>query len=840
MENTPYRGRPASSVPAGVSLDTYEKMKVNTQCSRLGGSCKVPCESVVNGEYDVDLDHIVARANGGSNDITNLQWLCSCENRKKYTKPDLIYSGHLYFDNEIDLTKLRKHQLALGYALVHGEYRSMFVDHAPLLNRFMVLAWMVGAGKTLGMLSILFGINHLKKQIAPNARRVKKVLWLVHQRSLVQSLAREIKSELKDHGICDFAPTVVEVTDPAHWSHTADVTVACPQSLWDSDKANSMTEERRAEVLSRFDAIIIDEAQFGIDQYLNIARNAPGAFKFAVTATPMNADGVLFCDMDGGAYRNNFVMFSTFSYEAGRKLGIMKKLFNFDEGVEKHAYIRVEGGEADVMLGAEIQKASNTSIKSLPREIAVVNRAIAVADARSKRTGYPNHVMIRCGNIAKTQALQLAFPDISTAVYSGVKGPKLGDSNHPWMIAVSEPASRKSKRLVFVVDIGQFGINNKYCSIIVWIDPSLSMIEIIQRLGRAVRSALKGEAAENDHATIVWDAAADMPQPGAVDGPFTSALKAALKFIENYDDEMERFVKVLDVKDEVGHHPIAKPAVSIPAADRLAIANILGATPSTGLTLEERRDSVISQYVDSYRPSEREKALVEAYVDELVRLEPGKMPKAIFNLPDCALPTPAVLAEQASDSEFSAAILAKAIESGELSPGLSPEMRAEKVRRVKEGDVLVIYEATEEMRTYQSRIRLIESLTLFDYQKIMLGNKNDVNAGLAPIGGSFAMIVADRLGKACVGRLRNEVFVAASMAVRNAVKRKFQLKSTGRKDCQPFEKQLAHALLDERNKQHIIELACSYFVRDKAEWLPGLAAQNDPSAYDSESWDSAA
>lgn len=83
-----------NTVQPGIDPDVYRKLSAHPQCSRLGKPCAAPCQPQnEDGTYDVEIDHIIPRSRGGSNEIDNLQWLCKCENRAKYNKPESTTLG---------------------------------------------------------------------------------------------------------------------------------------------------------------------------------------------------------------------------------------------------------------------------------------------------------------------------------------------------------------------------------------------------------------------------------------------------------------------------------------------------------------------------------------------------------------------------------------------------------------------------------------------------------------------------------------------------------------------------------------------------------------------------
>lgn len=76
---------PRIYIPSTVRQYVFERNKY--QCQSCGKQQK---------ETDLTIDHIIPLARGGSNDISNLQTLCFCCNRKKTDKVDNRFRR--YFD----------------------------------------------------------------------------------------------------------------------------------------------------------------------------------------------------------------------------------------------------------------------------------------------------------------------------------------------------------------------------------------------------------------------------------------------------------------------------------------------------------------------------------------------------------------------------------------------------------------------------------------------------------------------------------------------------------------------------------------------------------------------
>ena len=74
---------PRISIPAAVRKYVFERDRY--QCQSCGQT---------NVETELTIDHIVALAHGGSNDISNLQTLCRCCNGKKQHHFDPRFKRH--------------------------------------------------------------------------------------------------------------------------------------------------------------------------------------------------------------------------------------------------------------------------------------------------------------------------------------------------------------------------------------------------------------------------------------------------------------------------------------------------------------------------------------------------------------------------------------------------------------------------------------------------------------------------------------------------------------------------------------------------------------------------
>lgn len=579
-----YQAIPPKNPPYDIDPNDYRLLiENNPQCVNFSeGRCgSVPCAPAdENGYYKVEVDHCQSRKNGGDSSSANIQLMCGCANRSKYIGPDPNYTQANFFDQVIDIENLRPHQLLKAYNIVRHDYKYLFENPQQLMRTVMLLGWMVGAGKTIGMMSILFAYNQVRLMKYIASKRAKRVLWLVHQTTLVKSLKHELENDLVKNNIIKIKPRVEVVEEATHWGFEADIVVACPQALWPS-KGRALDDQAMAEILDRFDAIIIDEGHYAIDKYLQIMRLAPHAMKFSITATPMDADGNLLCEMEDGRYKDRFVLLSSFSYSEGFNQGIFKLLKPFNEGLHDQ-YHPISGGEAKVLKGCLLDTEVDTSlIHNITRANGVIGRAIQEAKIEDGLTNYDNHIMIRVGSISHAKAwletLSTENPEGFgvSAVWSGSKGKKLSDPNHPWMLAKYSDGKcqKNSTRIVITVDIGQFGINNRYCSVIAWIDTVNSLIEIIQRIGRAIRT-IDGKG----RVRLVWNAR---------DKDFSEKLSEAIDYMLNMDDRLLSFNTLDDIaKQQKPLNKKEKP-IRLNNIDQLIISKVIGGQSSVDIDSDE-------------------------------------------------------------------------------------------------------------------------------------------------------------------------------------------------------------------------------------------------------------
>jgi hypothetical protein len=865
----------------GVTYEQWEAHAIAGHCEQLlKGVCAVPCDLRPDGTYPVSEDHMKPQIQGGDHSICNTRFLCPRANSSKRDRPDPIWSKlHPFFDQPLNAEALRTVQRTKGADLVRSHYRSLFRNPPDELYKvFMVLSWLVGTGKTLGMAGIALAINQMRRESEPaGGWRIKRALWLVHQEALVQSTAvelggmvkgkRVIQSELVEHGICTVAPKVQTIEKVEDWriGMNADIVIATPQSLWETD-ARVLTKEQKIEILAGFEMIVVDECQYAVERYVEICELAPKSFKFAVSSTHIDKDGTFLSQVQNGKYRDIFRLFSAAGYDP--EAGIYKKLnpvFSNWEGneslieqaiadyqqdatqpnisrqhrrpfpaIDGRFYFRVSGGMAEVAQGTSVVGHVNDDSEHLNsvRKMAVVNRCREIASDPSWK--YDPHIMLKFGSIKECQFFAQEIDKRAkahnaptwgaTAVYSGSKGEHLGSPDHPWMLAKSNGGKVKkgSKRFVCVVNIGQFGINQPACAIIGWCDTLMTQIDIVQRIGRAIRArpGIGGDI------RFVWNAASDP------DYKFTIELHKAVQYIINMEQLVtDAFISLQDLIDPA---PLqVRPGRGQPLLKerKLELTEVLGnellVDPEASADeLVDRVGHVIYGGSNGRMPDQ-----AKEFIRDLVQRGPEvarTVKDDLFCLPSAMVPISYIKKEEPS-REFTQEEVFKAIMSCEIS-----EQAREFEWHQYQDDAKGVRETWHD-RLYRQRIAEYAVPSASFHPHDILGVSTD-RARKKSGRQAFGLTYSKRLEQILAPSLRhsattlgfefnaviNEARGHVRQALFRAARKAFGLPNFQEVTFAPMKDQIAHALCAPDVERTILSLAYGRVISRMQPYFPGL------------------
>jgi hypothetical protein len=267
-------------------------------------------------DLDLTVDHIIPRWQGGTDDLSNLQWAHGRCNSSKGPRPDPYWSRAFYWDNQINLAALRVYQRSsiwdavLDYADAAGNHTWLTRPWSAISRRLYTCAAAVGSGKTLAMATLAFALNHvIRRDHGQATPRVSQMLILTKEIGLRDQIADDLRCDLLTYGICDKAPRVRtvergEVLLNPEALATADVWVACTAMLYEN---SGQPRRDLARILAHFPLICIDEPHWALEQVLNIVDAASTSLCFGFTGTPITAKGEAI---------QRFVLFSLYDYQS--------------------------------------------------------------------------------------------------------------------------------------------------------------------------------------------------------------------------------------------------------------------------------------------------------------------------------------------------------------------------------------------------------------------------------------------------------------------------------------------------------------------------------------------
>jgi hypothetical protein len=470
------------------------------------------------------VDHIRPRADGGTDDISNLQWLCWLCNAQKGVRGDRYWEQWFYWDHDPNLSAFRTAQAREGYGRIVENADWFARPFSQISRRLYLFAWIVAAGKTLGIPAVMFALNYIIRRDCGSAiPRGDRILVLSKEQSNRDQMAEDLATKISGFGICPTAPRVFTITqgwqleNPIHLDEF-DVVCACAQQLW---QENGKPRDNLQQILAKFPVIFFDEPHFAMEQALYITERATTSLCFGFTGTPITATGDSL---------RSFVLVSLYDYDDANANDHSLKYLS-DDANERSKFIEIIGiDEAEILSGEQTSTTTSAEGPWYPKNAApaksVAERVVsyvhdcdqedlATAVLAPHRRGigtptlwYPMHAMIRAEGIKIGNALcdslnemfrqnRNRYPaekgyraELVCSESEEIKGAKL-HPKHPWMWAKNNGGilSRNAARFLVVVGMGREGVDNPYCGVVGLACFVESVIEQAQRsLGRELRA----------------------------------------------------------------------------------------------------------------------------------------------------------------------------------------------------------------------------------------------------------------------------------------------------------------------------------------------------------------
>lgn len=793
--------------PPHMSRAAWHQACAVPHCARLlSGMCSTPCSlDQRSNEYRVECDHILPKAAGGRDESGNYQWLCRGQNQRKGTSMDARYGNTGWFDQAIDTSKLRPHQKYSAWDRVF-EFEEQFASaNERLFDVFFLHAWVVGAGKTIGSITSLFAINNCINRRQRGQRRVMQSLFLVHQRELVKSIKEEIETDLVKYGITDSAPRVLEIKQQADWDRVRtgkfDIAVACTQSVWpeDDQRGCRFTTEELAEKLAVFEAVIVDECHFATAQWLQLIQMMPKAFKIASTATPMNGKGEFFAS--DPTLRDRLIVLSLVSYETVAEQNCLKVVLPFEDGFSTSNYVCIDGGDSvEVQSGVEREGAQNTTNPNnlIAQEVAI---ARAATDMRTDDIGanYASHALIKVNSIEAANSLAARINGglsgkldnsgnfTAAALHSGAHPKEIGKLDD-WMAAKKNSGTLmpNSRRFLVTCQTGQFGLNNFCCDRLIWIDPSYSLIDIIQRLGRCMRGNT------GTPVKVYWTRAHHEV--------FAPLLAAALEYILDMETKIRDagFVFLEDWAMETNNlldRPVT-PSV-LTRRDRRQVEELVGQMVIDGVSSNIGEfEFRMSRFANMHAvDNDSKRRAFEGYASSL-RIDNDERRKALGVPNPLARPATSLVVKQDPPLDYSDEELLKAIDSGEVEIG--PDAVAEKHELI----------ADPKWRKHF----------------VWLKQKSDRKSYAEPIvTRALQSVLREEASRLCK-EMGVDIYEIAIRCVNNAAAWYFHLDNVRKATVEAHEAHYVSALEKVKHIINVRAFARALFVKKAEQEIPGIAA----------------
>jgi len=635
-----------------------------------------------DGEIPLSDDHRQARSKGGEDSARNCRLIChsGCKesNLVRGAGEDTRWRDEFWFDRHLSYAGLRAVQVYCGPQLIknHAELFTSRDKRNNLLTYCSLFVLTTGAGKTMLTVSLLLAINSEVLRRTDKGPRVGRALWFVKDTTSADQLEAELEKEVQKYGLHQEAPRILKCTqsgDLAKGYAYHDITIACPQAVWDREN-QPRTDDQIREILNNYDAIVFDECDWAHAQLGRIVTLATHALKFGLTATPINADG--------GVISKHFILATSASYALTFELDRCLKIVPTWESGKSEGYIvpvQHSAHTKGVRGQHEYIEAAHNDKDSLPGQLATVHKAIMRAEQLEREMKitmpddwYSPHILIRCSTIKQANSLTAQIEELlsrlkrqgelsgdgwrTAMMYQGVKHryivqggevikKSLPDSSeekylihdagtskraekiHPWLLAKESNNGRcadKSARILIVIDIGVRGLNNWTCLINVDINRSSSISEQVQFDGRTHRipNHLK-KYLDIDRCKRFVTAHLYYPDANGTDWASTAEAR---RWVHTMEEQLEksglptwRDLLYGDATENALTDPDLNKKREVPftEADRTQIDNELGQRINDGISIEDLArlsDEEINQIVNQLPPeitNARREAAVE-------------------------------------------------------------------------------------------------------------------------------------------------------------------------------------------------------------------------------------
>lgn len=573
---------------------------------------------------DLSVDHIVPRWAGGTDDVSNLQFLTSRMNAKKGIRDDQHWAQRFYWDQVPNLDAFRGAQRLLFAEITDKRSDWFGRPVSQIARRLYVNAWVVAAGKTIGIASAAWAINHVIRERWGAAPRAGCVLIVTKERAVRDQIAKDLPSDIERYGILPHGPRVgvVEYSwqfEQDDWLDQHDAVVATVQMIW--EREGGITRSNLAKILAKFPVIAFDEPHFATDQVSRLVEEASGSICLGFTGTPIDAAGRLLQQMvrlsvygyDQANYNDQSLKWLDSDPDSFREF--VREIGITEARVVEHGTRTTTDDPGKVGYDKNIEPAKSVVrdvIDETKRRDQLVIAAEAIARHRDpaavEMNGiYPAHPMIVCDNVAAARALcentnkmferdPLTYPPTdgwrAEVVYTDtldVKGDRIiGQpltTSHPWLRSKSlgYRLDAKCARLLFVVGIGREGVNNPACGPVGVATSQGSVVEIVQRaIGRQLRAVTSRR--EGSSALLVPPAPLDTVLI-VTHETFrnTDLIARAIAFVCDMEDQLAALPSIDDLDDSDPKAPEEiQRGVTLMTKEKIDIAAWLGTTGPDG------------------------------------------------------------------------------------------------------------------------------------------------------------------------------------------------------------------------------------------------------------------